>query len=280
MQKQDGHRKYYFNNSIFDIIDSKEKAYWLGFLYADGYILTQRGGFGIALKESDVGHLQKFVHFLSVNTEDCIKYNNSTNSCKVQLCDIHLWERLVELGFTPNKSYDKTTTVFDNMPADLKKFFLLGFWDGDGYVSISNEKKNLTGCVSNNVALIQSFIIFINRHFGKDWTHLIMSDNYPRIRICTNKAKQFLDWLYYDTDSSIQLERKYNTYKNFKEPSNKSIYHNIKKLPSGNYFVRKQFHNEKITIGTFSTVKEAIEAYNKVAKEKGFSMQEYKGELI
>lgn len=27
-----------FNQHVFDIIDTEEKAYWLGFMYADGYI--------------------------------------------------------------------------------------------------------------------------------------------------------------------------------------------------------------------------------------------------
>lgn len=38
MQRITGNRKYYFNNLYFDSIDSEEKAYWLGFFYADGYI--------------------------------------------------------------------------------------------------------------------------------------------------------------------------------------------------------------------------------------------------
>ena len=27
-----------FNNTVFDSVDTEEKAYWLGFIYADGYI--------------------------------------------------------------------------------------------------------------------------------------------------------------------------------------------------------------------------------------------------
>lgn len=30
--------KVRFNEHIFDVIDTEEKAYWLGFTYADGYI--------------------------------------------------------------------------------------------------------------------------------------------------------------------------------------------------------------------------------------------------
>ena len=33
LQKPD---KYYYNKHFFDVIDTEEKAYWLGFFYADG----------------------------------------------------------------------------------------------------------------------------------------------------------------------------------------------------------------------------------------------------
>ena len=38
----------------FDIIDTEEKAYWLGFLYADGFVCTNTNtvGFGLKIEES------------------------------------------------------------------------------------------------------------------------------------------------------------------------------------------------------------------------------------
>lgn len=32
--------KINFDEHIFDVIDTEEKAYWLGFIFADGYIAT------------------------------------------------------------------------------------------------------------------------------------------------------------------------------------------------------------------------------------------------
>ena len=48
-----------FNEHVFDNIDSEEKAYWLGFIFADGYISSQEGNynFEISLKGSDKEHL-------------------------------------------------------------------------------------------------------------------------------------------------------------------------------------------------------------------------------
>lgn len=59
-----------FNESIFDSIDSEEKAYWLGFIFADGYISGYNSNgkndfhFEISLKGSDKEHLDKFNVFM------------------------------------------------------------------------------------------------------------------------------------------------------------------------------------------------------------------------
>lgn len=45
--------KYNFSESIFQTIDSPEKAYWLGFLYADGSISGNSNSVYLALKEED-----------------------------------------------------------------------------------------------------------------------------------------------------------------------------------------------------------------------------------
>jgi len=61
-----------FNENIFDVIDSEEKAYWLGFIYADGYIASAplnpnvrtEYSFELSLASFDFKHLQKFADFI------------------------------------------------------------------------------------------------------------------------------------------------------------------------------------------------------------------------
>jgi hypothetical protein len=58
-------KKYNFNENYFEKIDTEEKAYWLGFITADGSINL---GYGkqkfyqlhINLKGGDYSHLEKF----------------------------------------------------------------------------------------------------------------------------------------------------------------------------------------------------------------------------
>ena len=61
LQKPD---KYYYNKHFFDVIDTEEKAYWLGFMYADGYITSKSFRIGLSLAIKDIEHLRKFNAFL------------------------------------------------------------------------------------------------------------------------------------------------------------------------------------------------------------------------
>ena len=55
------HNSLKFNNTVFDSIDTEEKAYWLGFLYADGNVNSKSNIVSISLKRADREHLVKFI---------------------------------------------------------------------------------------------------------------------------------------------------------------------------------------------------------------------------
>jgi len=57
--------KYKINDSVFSVIDNNEKAYWIGFLAADGYVDYKTNRIGLKLKLGDIKHLEKFKTFLN-----------------------------------------------------------------------------------------------------------------------------------------------------------------------------------------------------------------------
>lgn len=230
--------KFIFNEKIFDDINTKEKAYWIGFLYADGYIVKQSCSFGLGLKESDKEHLENFLKFLQIQNDfnNVLHYDLKTHSYKIIIGRKHTYEALKNLGFTNTKSYDTNTKVWDNIPQDYKKDFILGIWDGDGSFGFSKSNRQLSSLISNNDNLIYKISEYINNHLGENFSKVkakTPGDNYCRIRFSDNKAKIFGDWVYKDCVNCF-LPRKYQKYqkmkignksnKGFKNPITKGIY--------------------------------------------------------
>lgn len=128
-----------FNEHIFDEIDTEEKAYWLGFLSADGYIYSRYYGVGLSLAKKDAEHVRKFAKFLGC--PENVKYKKSDNthnrSCvkkkiaEFYRCDIankHLHETLRKYGFTPTKSKDCTFVDLKYFKTpDLIRHYIRGY---------------------------------------------------------------------------------------------------------------------------------------------------------
>ena len=51
-------RNYPRNSNYFTNIDSSEKAYWLGFMYADGTVSSKTNTIALGLKDEE--HVEKF----------------------------------------------------------------------------------------------------------------------------------------------------------------------------------------------------------------------------
>ena len=71
-------RKHHFNEHYFDVIDTEDKAYWLGFWFADGNIQfkkskytdgTKGGVAEITLKATDKNHLVKMLRCMDADED-------------------------------------------------------------------------------------------------------------------------------------------------------------------------------------------------------------------
>ena len=148
-------KKLYVEESIFDSIDTEEKAYWLGFIFADGNIADAEKikeirnksvyRIEISLKESDAPHLEKLKSFLKWQGEIRIQKTNfeRINRCRLYFNSKHMWETLNSYGCTPKKSLTlkfPNTDIFKNKT--LIKDFIRGYVDGDGSISYLNTKHN------------------------------------------------------------------------------------------------------------------------------------------
>jgi hypothetical protein len=133
-------RRYSLNHEKFDTIDSEDKAYWLGFLFADGCVHENSNDISLSLSIVDIGHLEKFKTFLE--TDKPIRtYSKKVGSdySKMIATSSHMKESLISLGCIPNKT---TTLRFPNIRKDLVLHFIRGYFDGDGSITYASTQKS------------------------------------------------------------------------------------------------------------------------------------------
>lgn len=130
---------------FFDKIDTEEKAYWLGFIYADGCI-TDKGCLKILLSRKDKSHLELFKKHINAEhpiRDGIIKRKSQKNiGMKEGIqyysnIDIHskeMAEKLAILGASPRKSLTLKFPTENQVPKHLMRHFIRGNLDGDGHV--------------------------------------------------------------------------------------------------------------------------------------------------
>lgn len=138
--------KYNYNEKFFKIIDNEKKAYWLGFLYADGYITRfyrndklKSMSLELTLQESDKEHVAKFLNSLESNVPIQNKRVGKYKSSRVVINCTNMCRDLVNLGCTPKKSLTLTFPSIDILPDKYINHFIRGYFDGDGCVHYSEH---------------------------------------------------------------------------------------------------------------------------------------------
>lgn len=148
-------RMYFFDEDFFEKIDSESKAYWLGFLYADGcvYLRTnpktgkRKGGYvEITLSIVDKKHLIQFSHHLNSNLpvreKDSKMGANVHKSCRLTISSVKMCEDLIDKGCVERKSSILTFPSSDIVSEELLPHFLRGYIDGDGSLGFKWSKAN------------------------------------------------------------------------------------------------------------------------------------------
>lgn len=95
-------RKYFFDENIFEEIDTEEKAYWLGFLYADGSIYDTTCC-EFAQSASSVDHLRKFKSFIGAEYPLREKHIGKYKAYVYQINSKIFVNHLIDKGCVPRK---------------------------------------------------------------------------------------------------------------------------------------------------------------------------------
>jgi len=226
--KLDRKKKYHLNNNYFSTMDSHEKAYVLGFLFADGSNRVNVNTLQVFLHVRDIDILKKIKKELNANHPiHCYKYNYSqekkgfenSETARLSINSMQLSQDLLKLGMTSNKTY--SLSFPPQLPLKFINSFILGYYDGDGSLSINQKEYNrgqitITGTteIIHKIHEIIKGNCNINCYLYA--RHKDRNNNNLTLSFCgNNQVMTFLNWAY--KDSSIFLNRKHEKFTYLKE---------------------------------------------------------------
>lgn len=222
------------NSNYFDNIDTEEKAYILGLLYADGYNNEKSNLIRLDLQKDDADILIKIKNIMEFQGD--IKYYQNKNKifkitgsdkeykCKptarLLIHNSRISNQLALKGCTNNKTYNITFPDSTILPIELHRHFIRGLVDGDGNIGYWIDNKNtqhkkfnfgLTGTTE----IINTISHIISEKFNCKpdvrSRYPDRNNNNVTLSLCGNKIiEKTLNWLY--QDSTIFLNRKYDKY--------------------------------------------------------------------
>lgn len=213
--------KYIYNHSYFEEIDSSDKAYWLGFIAADGYIMynpiTEEANYelGIEIDYKDKNLLKLFNKSIGGNIEvrdrkrpSYYNPNKVAHNAFIRIYSKKVVTDLMTHGIFQNKS---TSIQFITLSDELMPHFVRGYFDGNGSVSCDVRKKRTLACSfsSGSKDFLEGLRSFLYKNDIYSYIHQEKEHCFrlhiKGIKNCT----KFLDLIYRDRQN-LFLRRKYN----------------------------------------------------------------------
>jgi len=191
------------NSNIFNNIDTNEKAYWLGFIFADGYV-SKTSNFELSLSLKDIIHLKKFKEFLSF--EGKIYIDDKVGRCRLQFQDNNIVKSLKDIGCINKKSLKLKYPIINSQ---YNSHFIRGYFDGDG--CICHPKNSISVQIIGTKDFLEKVHDIVNipkykiKHRQKGHSKEVNISSFHG-----NHARDFAKYIY--KDSAIHLERKYNRF--------------------------------------------------------------------
>lgn len=210
-----------FNKRYFKTVDSPSKAYWLGFIYADGYIAdnskTRNYELGIELDYKDryilealsneLGNVHKIIN--RSRTKEYNGYVFTTNTSVIRIYSKEIVKDLERLGVVQNKT---NSVIYPNYNEKYFFDFLRGYLDGDGCISINKRGNLLVSFTCSNREFLKTIQNIILKKLSIAGN--IYKENDKKFKLMyfrKSDIPKLLSKIYYDP-TSIMLLRKYNIY--------------------------------------------------------------------
>lgn len=207
-------RKYPVNEDFFDIIDTEEKSYWLGFITADGSV--GGGALQIRLSTKDRGHLVKFIEVISPGRPIGGTFVGARNGKKYAVSFIKIRSRrlvfaLGRLGVYARK-FHSVVPCCRQMEEDLVRHYWRGVFDGDGGISrITNRQGAWRIDFVGSEGMVSGFSEWVKSISDNKASVRVMGSIYAICYVGSGTVTRVINELY--SNSSVYLDRKFNLFK-------------------------------------------------------------------
>jgi hypothetical protein len=222
-------RKKFVNEQYFNKVDSHNKSYWLGFIYADGCIYknVKTGNYNltITVSEKDLQLLEEFKkdiqseHKISKVKPSIFNGRVSKPKVSISISSKKIFESLNKLGVSECKSLK---LEIPKIKSEYYSSFIRGYFDGDGSVFSYMDRNSIR--YRCNIIGSTNFMKWMKNILPID-VRLYKEPRVTDIYYINVQTKNSLEKFYYYLYSSpgYKLERKYNKYSEF--------IHSLKRAP-------------------------------------------------
>lgn len=205
------YRKYNVQDDYFSVIDSHEKAYFLGVMYSDGYLIkegqSQTKRIGLDIK--DIDWLQDLSDELK--SEAPLYKTDKPGIKRLKVTSTQLYDDLIKLGCYEHKTFILDFPSESQVPKKYIYSFILGLSDGDGSVTLNGRGDygwSLTGTKELLTGIKHA--LNLNNKLYQRWPER-KNNNYTLSIHGTHCVAQVLNKIYKNAPSFC-LKRKYNNY--------------------------------------------------------------------
>lgn len=218
--KGNHYRKYTHQYDYFENIDTEEKAYWLGFMFADGYIVdySNKYGedkFGITLHSKDISTLKQFKTCIQSTNPITDVSSNGRSLMRIIMSSQKTVDDLISHGCLKQKSLILKPPV--GVPKNLIHHFIRGYFDGDGSIFWNkseferHETWNTPSYIINITSTKEMIEWIIDQvGFGNLTKEKRRQKTWYYRQSGNQKVKDFCEYIY--KDATIFMERKYQLY--------------------------------------------------------------------
>lgn len=216
----------HYNENFFERIDSPEKAYILGIIMTDGFIIDNFKGVGIELTKEDFYLLENIAnilwsdHGITINVRNYARKSlpNTKDTARVTIHSGKIAKDLQILGVVKNKSKIlRYKNVVDNK---FFSHFFRGLIDGDGSVGMSKSGALWCTLYSGSEMFLKDLLCSVSR-FSMSLTHNRCEGFGSNGIIYTLRVGggrkgliEFLKWIYKDK-GDLYLRRKYEKVQDY-----------------------------------------------------------------